>query len=156
MKEHQNRHFASKAVHNPGLYLWVYFWYMTVVRFSNVKVVFLRIELDISGFPKSPYSLNFEFIWIWKYLDEVWAFVDWISDWASLSILKISWAKYVQIRWFKIFWKAKTIIYNFHEDIEGWINCLHSPKIANLQNKSWAHSPDRDLHKIQIPTAING
>ena len=70
MKKHQNGHFASKAVHNPGLYLWVYFWYMTVLRFSNAKLVFLRIEVNISSFPKSPYSLNSEFIWGCKYNDE--------------------------------------------------------------------------------------
>ena len=70
MKEHQNGLFASKAVHNPGLYLWVYFWYMTVLKFSNAKVVFLRIKVDISRFPKSPYSLNSEFIWGCKYNDE--------------------------------------------------------------------------------------
>ena len=73
MKEHQNGYVASKAVHNLGLYLWVYFWYMTVLRFSNAKVVFLRIEVDISRFPKSSYSLNSEFIWGCKYYDEVWA-----------------------------------------------------------------------------------
>ena len=73
MKEHQNGLFASKAVHIPGLYLWVYFWYMMVLRFSNVKVVFLKIEVNISSFPNNPYSLNSEFIWGWKYYDEVWA-----------------------------------------------------------------------------------
>ena len=70
MKEHQNGLFASKAVHNSGLYLWVYFWYMTVLEFSNTKLVFLRIEVYISSFPKSPHSLNSEFIWDCKYKDE--------------------------------------------------------------------------------------
>ena len=70
MKEHQYGLFASKAVHNPGLYLWVYFWYMKVLEFSNTKVVFLRLEVDISSFPKSPYLLNSEFIWGFKYNDK--------------------------------------------------------------------------------------
>ena len=110
MKEHQNGLFASKAVHIPGLYLWVYFWYMMVLRFSNVKVVFLIIEVDISRFPKNPYSLNSEFIWGWKYYDEIQASAEWISDWAPVSILNISWATDIQLRWFKIICKANRII----------------------------------------------
>ena len=83
---------------------------MIVLESSNAKVVFLTIEVDISIFPKSPYSLNSEFIGVWKYYDEFWVSVDWILDWAPLSILKISWATDVQLRWLKMIWKDKTII----------------------------------------------
>ena len=89
---------------------------MTSLETSNKEVVFLKIEVDISIFPKRPYSLNSEFIWVFKYYDEVWASADWISDWAPLSILKISWATDIQWRWLKILWKDKKIIYNFHEE----------------------------------------
>ena len=89
---------------------------MMILKSSNEEVVFLTIELDISSFPKNTYSLNSEFIWIYKYYDEVRASVEWISDWAPVSILKISWATDIQLRWFKILWKDKRIIYNFYED----------------------------------------
>ena len=89
---------------------------MTILESSNEEVVFLTIEVYISNFPKSSYSLNSEFNWIWKYYDEVQASAEWISDWAYVSILKISWATDIQLRWFKMLWKDKRIIYNFHED----------------------------------------
>ena len=135
MKKRQNGHF----VHNSGLNLWVFNWYMKVLESSNTKVVFLTIE--ISSFPKCPYLLNYEFIWVCKYLDEARAFADCILDWAPLSILEISWATNVKFRWFKIFYKYKTIIYNFHEDTFGWIDGLHGAKIVNSQIKSRAHIP---------------
>ena len=93
-----------------------FFRYLTILKSSNEEVVFLKIEVDISSFPKSSYSLNFEFIWIYQYYDEVRASAEWISDRAPVSISKISWATDIQLRWFKILWKAKRIIYNFYED----------------------------------------
>ena len=89
---------------------------MTILESSNEEVILLTIEVDISRFPKNTYSLNSEFIWIWKYYDEIQAFAEWISDWAPISIFKISWATDIQLRWFKMLWKDKRIIYNFHEE----------------------------------------
>ena len=89
---------------------------MTILESSNKEVVFLTIEVDISRFPKNPYLLNSEFIWVYKYYDEVRASAEWISDWAPVNILNISWSTDIQLRWFKILWKDKRIIYNFHED----------------------------------------
>ena len=45
------------------------------------------------------------------------------------------------MRLFKMFWKYKTIIYNFNEDTQGLIDRLHSPKIVKFQYKSQAHVP---------------
>ena len=87
-----------------------------ILMSSNEEVVFVKIEVDISIFPKNTYLLISEFIWIRKHYDEVQASAERISDWAPVSILKISWATDIQLRWFKIIWKYKSIIYNFHED----------------------------------------
>ena len=65
---------------------------MTSLESYFEEVVFLTIELDISKFSKYPYSLKSEFIWVLKYLVEVWVYADLILDWAPLSILEISWA----------------------------------------------------------------
>ena len=40
----------------------------------------------------------------------------------TVSISKISWAKEVQLRWFKMLWKAKSNIYNFHEGSLVWFD----------------------------------
>ena len=119
--------------------LWDYFWYMISLETSNEEVFFLKVELDISIFIKSYDLKNSKFIWIYKKLDEVWVCADCISDWVPLSILGISWAKDIQIRWLKILWKYKTITYNFHEYTEGWIDHLYSPKSADIQCISRAH-----------------
>ena len=99
--------------------LWVFFQFLTILKSSNKEVVFLTIEVDISSFPNNPYSSNSEFIWVCKYYDEIWASADWISDWAPLSILKISWATDIQLRWLKMLWKDKKIIYNFNEEYKA-------------------------------------
>ena len=48
-----------------------FFRYLIILKSSNEEVVFLKIEVDISVFPKSTYLLNSKFIWICKYYDEV-------------------------------------------------------------------------------------